>query len=81
MEKSIMQRVWIRNGLESNSYSASIADAMKDFAVSFANFVGDRPLPEYSVSTNEWRWWDNELLNYKYGSTEDLLNQFIVNNL
>jgi hypothetical protein len=81
MEKSIMQRVWIRNGLESNNYSASIADAMKDFAVSFANFVGDRPLPEYSVSTNEWRWWDNELLNYKYGSTEDLLNQFIVNNL
>lgn len=79
MSKSVMQKVWINTGLNPDNYSASTADAMKAFAVLFANFIGDRPLPEYSASTNKWRWWDNNLRDYKYATTEDLLSQFVMN--
>ncbi len=78
MSKSIMQKVWISNELNPDNYSAATADAMKAFAVLFANFIGDRPLPEYSASTNKWRWWDNSLRDYQYETTEDLLSQFVV---
>ena len=37
-----MQKVWINNGLNPDNYSAATADAMKAFAVLFANFIGDR---------------------------------------
>lgn len=50
------------------------------FAKEFANFVGDRPLPEYSASTNKWRWWDNTERDYKYATTEELIEQFSSTN-
>ena len=75
---SIMQKVWIDNGLNPDNYSKATADAMKNMAVLFANFVGDRPLPEYSKSTNKWRWWDNSLRDYKYATTEDLIETFVM---
>lgn len=45
-------------------------------AVAFANFVGDRPLPEYSKSTNMWRWWSNEKRDYEYATTEQLYSLY-----
>jgi len=78
MSMSKMQEVWLQNGLNKDNYTTAIADAMKDFAIQFANFVGDRPLPEYSKSTNKWRYWDNSTRDYKYATTEDFLAQFIV---
>lgn len=44
--------------------------------INFANFIGDRPLPEYSKSTDTWRWWDNTTRKYKYASTKELLEEF-----
>jgi len=44
--------------------------------IDFANFIGDRPLPEYSKSTNKWRWWDNDKREYKYATTEQLLSEW-----
>jgi len=45
-------------------------------AVEFANFIGDRPLPEYSKSTKLWRWWDNDTRQYKFANTEELYSLF-----
>jgi hypothetical protein len=73
-----MQKAWIAAGLNNDNYSAETASAMKSFAVLFANFIGDRPLPEYSASTNKWRWWDNNLKDYQYSTTEDLLEIFLI---
>ena len=42
--------------------------------IDFANFIGDRPLPEYSKSTNKWRWWNNNTRAYDYATTEQLLD-------
>ena len=53
----------------------SIADVRKSL-IDFANFIGDRPLPEYSKSINKWRWWDNNLRDYKTASTEELLSEW-----
>lgn len=41
--------------------------------IDFANFIGNRPLPEYSKSTNKWRWWDNDKRDYAYATTEQLM--------
>ena len=54
----------------------NVFDAMNVFAIGFANWVGDRPLPEYSKSTNEWRWWNNKNKGYDYATTEQLLEMF-----
>jgi hypothetical protein len=53
----------------------NIADVRKSL-IDFANFIGDRPLPEYSKSINKWRWWDNNLRDYKTASTEELLSEW-----
>lgn len=45
-------------------------------AIAFANFVGNRPLPEYSESTNQWRWWSNEKKEYEFATTEQLYEIF-----
>ena len=79
MSISKMQTIWMQNGLSQDDYSKASADAMQDFAIQFANFIGNRPLPEYSASTNKWRWWDNSSRYYKYATTEDLLSQFVMN--
>ena len=68
----------MQNGLCQDDYSKAVADAMEDFAVQFANFIGNRPLPEYSKSENKWRYWDNPTRDYKYATTEDFLAQFIM---
>lgn len=44
--------------------------------IEFANFIGNRAFPEYSKSTNKWMWWDNDIREYKYASTEELLEAF-----
>lgn len=48
----------------------------KEESILFANFIGNRPLPEYSESTNQWRWWNNETREYNYATTEQLYEQF-----
>lgn len=48
----------------------------KQEMIDFANFIGNRPLPEYSKSTNKWRWWNNDTREYQYASTEELLSKF-----
>ena len=50
-------------------------------AVEFANFIGDRPLPEYSKSTNQWRWWDNSKRDYEYATTQELYNIYSSNKI
>jgi len=74
----MMQIVWAESGLNPDNYTAATGDAMKRFAILFANHVGNRSMPEYSKSSNKWRWWDNHLRDYKFGTTEDLMAQFIV---
>lgn len=76
----MMQEVWIKVGLNPEHYTSSTGEAMKQFAMLFANFIGNRPLSEYSESTDKWRWWDNATRDYKYGSTADLMAQFVVSN-
>lgn len=49
----------------------------KMVAIAFANFVGNRPLPEYSESTNKWRWWNNDTREYNFATTEELFDLFI----
>lgn len=56
------------------------SNKQKDTAIAFANFVGNRPLPEYSQSTNNWRWWNNDTRTYNFGTTEELYDQFIKEN-
>jgi hypothetical protein len=46
-------------------------------AVEFANFIGDRPIPEYSKSTNMWRWWNNEKRDYEFATTEQLYTEYL----
>ena len=48
--------------------------------INFAKYVGDRALPEYSKSTDKWRWWDNDTRNYKYSTTKELLTDWIKTN-
>jgi len=52
-----------------------IRELMEEEAVRFANFVGNRPLPEYSESTNKWRWWSNKKRGYEFATTEQLYQQ------
>lgn len=63
--------------LWSQDLFAALSTRGKD-AVEFANFVGDRPLPEYSKSTNQWRWWDNSKREYAYATTEELYQLFLT---
>jgi hypothetical protein len=49
----------------------------KEIAIGFANFVGNRPLPEYSESLNLWRWWDNDSRKYKTATTEQLFEMYL----
>ncbi len=51
----------------------------KEESILFANFIGNRPLPEYSESINQWRWWNNETREYNYATTEQLYEQFKSN--
>jgi len=44
--------------------------------IEFANFIGDRAMPEYSKSINKWRWWDNSKRDYKTATTEELLSEW-----
>ena len=50
--------------------------AKEEFAIDFAKFIGDRPIPEYSKSTDKWRWWDNNSREYKYSTTNELLTEW-----
>jgi hypothetical protein len=59
--------------------SAPMNDAVERHAIEFANFIGDRPIPEYSKSTNKWRWWSNEKRDYEYATTEQLYKIFRPN--
>ena len=59
---------------EANKISVN-PDVIKSL-IDFGNFIGDRPLPEYSKSTNKWRWWNNDTRTYSYASTEDLLGDW-----
>ena len=46
-------------------------------AIGFANFIGNRPLSEYSKSKNKWRWWSNEKRQYEFATTEELYNLYL----
>jgi len=54
----------------------AMRELARERAIGFANFVGNRPLPEYSESTNKWRWWDNSKRDYDYATTEDLYSKY-----
>lgn len=68
---------WDGEGNPLYSFS-QMKNAMSDYAILFANWIGDRPLPEYSKSTNEWRWWNNKNKGYDYATTEKLLEMFVT---
>lgn len=63
---------------ESSSTAPRLQEAAEwvSDAVEFANFIGDRALPEYSKSTNQWRWWDNDKPGYETATTEQLYTLF-----
>lgn len=46
------------------------------FAIGFAEWVGNRPLPEFSESTKTWRWWNNDTLKYEFATTSELLDLY-----
>lgn len=54
----------------------AINNKMYESLISFANFIGNRSLPEYSKSTNMWRWWDNDTKSYSFATTEELLTEW-----
>ena len=58
-----------------------VMELMDEFAqqqsIDFAKFIGDRPIPEYSKSTDKWRWWDNNDREYKYSTTNELLTEWV----
>ena len=57
------------------------ASVVQEFAehqsIEFAKFIGERPIPEYSKSTDKWRWWDNNRWEYKYATTNELLTEWL----
>jgi hypothetical protein len=53
------------------------AAELKAHALGFSKFIGNRPLPEYSESTDLWRWWDNDFVMYRTATTEQLYTEYL----
>lgn len=61
-------------------YCEQFAKHQNKELIEFAKFIGDRPLPEYSKSTDKWRWWDIDSREYKYSTTTGLLAAWVKTN-
>lgn len=52
----------------------------KEKCIAFAEWVGDRPFPEYSRLTKLWKWYDSSTRLATYSTTEELYKEFLTTN-